>query len=125
MFNSKYDGPRVARVNKELEQGLKQIAEHESTLENREALSKLVGNEVIQVLVDADLACYPILEDEHGYGKHTRVERTIDGRNYFSERRRDWLERYGPQIIGGIIAIGGTVIGVLLGSWLSTVHPFG
>lgn len=69
MFQSKYDGPRVTRVNKELEQGLKRIAEHESILENRAALSELVGNEVLQVLVDADLACYPCLDDGNGFGK--------------------------------------------------------
>lgn len=113
------------RVDRESETALKKIAALEGIEKNRKAVEDAVDYEVIESLVKSGLVEYPVLLDEHGYGEYKRIERTLKGRNYFKERRRDKVEQYGPQIAGGLIAILGTLLGTVFGAWLSTSHPFG
>lgn len=125
MFRKAYTGQAKPRVNHELEKALKKIESLEYKERNLADIEMALDYEVIQALADIGLARYVSIPDERGYGDYARIERTLDGRNYFSEKRRWQIERYGPQVVGGLIAISGTVVGVVLGSWLSVAHPFG
>ena len=124
MFNRTYTGPAISRVNRELERALKEVARREETRENREEIEGVVGSEAVNALMGAGYVYLPSQRDGKGYGAYTRIERTIDGRSYFSERRRDWLERNMPTIIGAVIGGMFALIGSFFGYWLGVAQPF-
>lgn len=109
--------PRDIKVNKEPERALRKVKHAEKVEANRSSVIEAIGWECISCLCDAKLI-------EHARsskgGEVDRIERTIDGRNYFRERRRKVRERYGTVVAGGLIGGVFTIVGTLLGFWLAT-----
>lgn len=123
MFNLRkaYEGRKVERVNAELESSLKRLQVLEGAYANLSAVESELGRDVVLALCDLGLARYVNETDESGFGTYVRVERTMDGRCYFSERWRDRAERYGTVVAGGLIGGFFTIAGALLGFWLATL----
>lgn len=107
--------PRSLPLNKELEKALKTVKQFEGLSANRKQVIEAVGWESISCLGDAGLIVHT-RSDKNGDVDH--IELTIDGRNYFPEKRRRRMERYGTVVVGGIIGgvftIAGVVVGYLL-----------
>lgn len=120
MFNlrKEYEGRKVERVNSELENALRKLEKLEATHENIRMVEDDLGRDTVLALCDIGLAQYVSEVGESGMGVCVRVERTMDGRCYFSERWRDGVERYAPAIVGSVIAGLFTIAGVIVGFWL-------
>lgn len=122
MFNLRkaYEGRKVERVNAELENSLKRLRVLEGAYANLSAVESELGMDTVLALCDLGLAQYVAETGEKGLSTYVRVERTMDGRCYFSERWRDRAERYAPAIVGSVIAGLFTIAGVLIGFWLGS-----
>lgn len=112
----------MERISRELERTLRIVAKHESEMENRDSVEGESCFDCLEELQREGFVVYcDGAPDEHEYSEYNRIERTVKGRGYFSERRRDRMERYGPAFMG----IVGTLFGVVVGAWLAASRPFG
>ena len=118
MLPKRYES-RDIRLNKELEKALKQIRKQQrESGPNREWIIDDVGWECVSCLGDMELIDH--VRSEKG-GEIDRIELTIDGRNYFAEKRRHRRERYGTVVVGGLIGGVFTVLGTVLGFVLALI----
>ena len=112
----------MERTGKELERTLRTVKRFEKEPLNRDAVEAASSYECLDALAKLSFIRYcdgrGNIDDYHEYN---RIERTVQGRAYFGERRRDRVERYGPAFMG----IAGTLLGVVVGAWLAAARPFG
>lgn len=111
--------PRDIRLNKELENTLKIVKKYEDDDDNYEKVVSKACWECISCLLEAKMVAI-VKNDPTSQNSH--FERTIDGRNYFSDKRRRARERYGVVVVGALLGGAFTIAGVVLGYWLATLR---
>lgn len=112
----------MERISRELERTLRIVEKFEGDAENLGAVEEIAKFDCLRALQESGFIVYcDGAPDDHKYSEYNRIERTVKGRAYFGERRRDRMERYGPAFMG----IAGTIIGVIVGAWLAASRPFG
>ena len=60
---------------------------------------------------------------DDGDSDYQHVSLTSSGRCYFSEKRRDFVQRYMPVILSGGLGVIATLIGTFVGAFLTGWRP--
>lgn len=103
-------------LNREQEKALKVIRKLERRAINSSQVQELVAWDCLASLVGDGYARWTFSDPgllSSGLDED-RIELTLKGRNYRSDRRREWLDKNWPSLLG----MAGTLLGIVLGFFI-------
>lgn len=114
------------RLNKELEAALSIVRKYNEEPKNKECVLKKAEKKNVGDCIGLlnELGYIQDADSEHHYGGVWRsysIRLTNKGRTYKSEKRRTFVARYMPVILGSSLGILGTLAGVCLGFYLNSI----
>jgi hypothetical protein len=110
----------MERLDKELEKALKFGRRHDRKPGSRDLFDKAdrITQENFNALCEKGYAKHiETINEETGYGTYDRIGLTHLGRTYWSERRRDFIEKNAPVIVGSVLSGILAIVGALAGVW--------
>lgn len=112
------------RLNREQEKTLRIIWKHRNENENRDLIERESGDrKLLLELSHAGFAAIHSSIRDDGDSDYQHVSLTSSGRCYFSEKRRDFVQRYMPVILSGGLGVIATLIGTFVGAFLTGWRP--
>jgi hypothetical protein len=110
----------MERLNKELEATLRFVRRNNRKPGSRALLDEAdpITREGFEALCKMGYAEHiQTTDEESGYGAYNRIGLTHLGRTYWSERRRDFIEKNAPVIVGSVLSGVFGIVGALAGVW--------